>query len=251
MIDPSAPPITPKPPKPPKPTTTPVNNRTLSAADALARAGQLSHGDYQYDGWCSSFVQDAVLGDKHGALGHADVWYNRAKSQGAVNTTVAPPAGTAVFYDSSNVHDHVALSAGNGYVWSTGINGRIQRVPMDNLYGGGAGSTPNRGWTSRFGNQYVDYKNAKTGQATSGTSRIVSSGTSATDSSSVKGSSSTPTSTPSPSAVASPTPPPTANLVSLAPITGPRAFTTGSRNLSPSSSSRISAPSNPLINSEG
>lgn len=136
------------------------NNRTINSADVLARTKNLAKGNEQYDEMCAQFTQLAVLG-RDAMYADAKQWQDISRQRGALNTTKQAPAGVPVFFNTSNPHKHVAVSAGGGYVYSTGIGGKIKKVPQSyfgNTYAG---------WTSAIGGrngaklQYINYK--KTG----------------------------------------------------------------------------------------
>jgi hypothetical protein len=127
-------------------------NETLDPSNAVAFA-EKHGGHYDYDGYCSRFTENALTG--HGGVyDSAKDWYNASVKNKVVNTTKLPPAGAAVFYQGDPENGHVAVSAGGGYVWSTGVKGKVQKVRYDQLWGGN-GSGTYLGWTSKVGGKYV------------------------------------------------------------------------------------------------
>jgi hypothetical protein len=101
------------------------------------------HDDHvDYAGHCDRYSEFSVLG--HGGVyDTAKDWQNYARQQKHLYTT-APPAGVPVFYNTSNPARHVTISAGGGYVWTTGNSGeRIKKVRYDQVYGG----APYAGWS--------------------------------------------------------------------------------------------------------
>jgi hypothetical protein len=91
-----------------------------------------------YSGHCQRYGEYSVLG--HGGVyGGAIDWEKYSQDQKHFFTGDAP-AGVPVFYDTKNPNRHVTISAGNGYVWTTGENGApITKVKASDLYGGPAG----------------------------------------------------------------------------------------------------------------
>jgi hypothetical protein len=132
-----------------------MGNKAINAVDVLGRVQGLQQGNNQFDGYCDQFAESAVAG-RIGIYGDAKEYQDWARKQKALNTTTYAPAGVPVFFNTSNPHKHVAVSAGSGYVYSTGIGGKIKKVKQD-YFGGYAG------WTSAIkgkGNSvdYIDYK---------------------------------------------------------------------------------------------
>jgi hypothetical protein len=130
------------------------NNRTINAGDVLRRAEHLSHGGNQFSKYCAQYAENAVTGGA-GLYNRALDWQNEARKLDALNTTKQAPAGVPVFFNTSNPAKHVAISAGNGMIWSTdGAGNRIAKVPQSR-FGGYAG------WTSMVGGrgerQYINY----------------------------------------------------------------------------------------------
>jgi hypothetical protein len=136
-----------------------TSGNTINPQDGMLDPGKAvsfaeQHGGhYDYNGYCDQFTENALTG-RGGIYGSAKDYYNSSVKHNAVNTTKLPPAGAAVFYQGSPDNGHVAVSAGGGYVWSTGVGGKVEKVPYDKLWGG-TGSGKYLGWTSRIGGKYV------------------------------------------------------------------------------------------------
>lgn len=159
------------------PTSTASNTQTkpnvtyIPAVTAVNR-GKLQVGSDEFTEHCDKYVENSILGHT-GVYDSAKQYYNWAKNRNWVKTTV-PPAGVAVFYagNADNGYGHVALSAGNGYVYSTDVNGNnTGQVRYDKLWGG-TGSGEYLGWTSAIKTKrnggdvaYVDYDPSSIGNA--------------------------------------------------------------------------------------
>jgi hypothetical protein len=165
------------------------NNRTISYRDVVSRAEHLSHGDNQFHKYCDQYSENAVTG--HGGIyDTAKQWQDQARNKGWLNTKKQAPAGVPVFFNTSNPDRHVAISAGNGMIWSTDGNGqRIGKVPQGN-FGGYAGWTSAVGGRHGYPVQFINYDKSSAPPIKRG---IVSMGN--------------PSSTPSPKAQTAPTAP--------------------------------------------
>lgn len=88
--------------------------------------------------WCLAFVAKAY-GHQFAGYPTARAMYEDMKSRGLIHHTKKIPAGSLVFFDSSDPADHVALAAGNGEAFSNDYirSGCIDLTPMSKF--GGAG----------------------------------------------------------------------------------------------------------------
>jgi hypothetical protein len=144
-----------------KPTTTDTvddgnDDNTINANQVLSRAQHLAHGDNQFSEYCDQYVENAITG--HGGIyDTAKQWQDQARSKGWLNSTKQAPAGVPVFFNTSNPDRHVAISAGNGMIWSTDAQGtRIGKVPQSR-FGGYAGWTSAVGGRHGYPMQFVNY----------------------------------------------------------------------------------------------
>lgn len=137
---------TPPPIKPPPV----VNNNSNSGVDPndAVKAAQKWLGTTHRTGMCAQFVQESILGGKSGNYDDAKEFYNWAKDKKWLKTS-APPAGVPVFYKGREF-GHTAISAGNGYVYTTDAQGnKVGKVPYDKVWGG-TGSGEYLGWTGNI-----------------------------------------------------------------------------------------------------
>jgi len=157
-----------KPPK--KPPGYPNIDPTLATDYAKNSLGNTNRSN-----WCAQWVQESLLGGKSGNYDNATQWYNESAKKNWLKTT-APPAGVPVFYagNATTGDGHVAISAGNGFVYTTDATGTgtaTGKVRYDKLWGG-TGSGKYLGWTGNVrtnrdgGYAHVNY-NPKTGDQTS------------------------------------------------------------------------------------
>jgi hypothetical protein len=117
----------------------PLINRALEAY--AHQAG--THWNSQY---CQQALEEAY-GRNVPNYKSAKAAYEAQNKAGNVQIGV-PPAGAAVYYQGNAANGHVALSAGNGYVWSTDANGdKVGKVKYDQLWGG-TGSGKYLGYTT-------------------------------------------------------------------------------------------------------
>jgi hypothetical protein len=117
----------------------PLINRAL---EAYAHAA----GTHWNSRYCEKAVEDAY-GREIPNYASAKDAYEAQQKAGNVQIGV-PPAGAAVYYQGNANYGHVALSAGNGYVWSTDANGdKVGKVRYDQLWGG-TGSGKYLGYTT-------------------------------------------------------------------------------------------------------
>lgn len=106
-----------------------------SASQAVAFAqAQVDHPSQDWYEKCQSFVRQA-LGFSQGTAPTAQAAWNDTESTGGTvhKGDYNPPAGVPVYWSGgSSGNGHVALSAGQGYVYSTDINGRgtVALVPI-------------------------------------------------------------------------------------------------------------------------
>lgn len=113
------------------PTATQVPASQLSApqAYALAQHNAPSKNWYQR---CEEFVRKAL--GLPGGAGSAAIAEQQAVAHNALHSGI-PPADVPVFFDTGKPDEHVALSAGGGYVWSTDIeaHGKVDLVPISEI----------------------------------------------------------------------------------------------------------------------
>jgi len=143
----------------------------IPAVSAVDRA-KLQVGSDEFSRYCQKYVENSIL-DHGGVYDSASDYLNWAKDRNAVKMT-APPAGVPVFYAGSanNDYGHVAISAGDGYIYSTDAQGHnTGKVKYDELWGG-TGSGKYLGWTSVIRNNrdggdvsYIDYDSNSVGNA--------------------------------------------------------------------------------------
>jgi hypothetical protein len=134
-----------------------MGKKTISAGQVVANAQGLAHGDNQFDGYCAAYSQEAILG-RSGLYDDAAQWQEVSRQKGWLNTTKQAPAGVPVFFNTSNPAKHVAISAGNGYVYSTGINGKIKKVKQSYFGNSYAGWTSGIGGRRGVSAKFIDYK---------------------------------------------------------------------------------------------
>jgi hypothetical protein len=127
--------------------TDPDYSKGIDPNSALART-QKWMGTNHDSTMCAQFVQEDLLNGRSGNYDDAKQWYNDASKKKWVRTS-APPAGVPVFYAGGKTgHGHVAISAGNGYVYSTDAQGnKVGKVRYDQVWGG-KGSGQFLGWSS-------------------------------------------------------------------------------------------------------
>jgi hypothetical protein len=172
------------------PPSTIVNPDGIPWTDVVSRADPTSDkfkvNDTRKDYWghCGRYGEFSVL--NHGGVYDGAVnWKDYAKEQNRLHSGSAP-AGTAVFYDTDSPYEHVTISAGNGYVWTTGGQGQpIRKVKANEVYGGAKPF----GWTdvvqgSKGGDPtYIQYDTTTAGADYKPTTDTGASGSSAGNSS--------------------------------------------------------------------
>ena len=77
------------------------------------------------DGHCELAVETSF--GRIGAFPSATATYLYAKNKGYLRTSGTPPKGASVFYNTSAA-GHIALSTGDGHVWSTSVGHGIGNV---------------------------------------------------------------------------------------------------------------------------
>ena len=77
------------------------------------------------NGHCEVAVETSF--GRIGAFPTATATYTYAKNKGYLRTTGTPPKGASVFYNTS-ADGHIALSTGDGNVWSTSVGAGIGKV---------------------------------------------------------------------------------------------------------------------------
>jgi hypothetical protein len=178
----------------------------VSRADPTSDKFKVNDTRKDYWGHCGRYGEFSVL--NHGGVYDGAVnWKDYAKEQNRLYSGSAP-AGTAVFYDTDSPYEHVTISAGNGYVWTTGgRNQPIRKVKANEVYGGAKPF----GWTdvvqgSKGGDPtYIQYDTTTAGADYKPTTDTGASGSSAGNSS-IEGNNDQ--ITPTPGAGPAPTPPP-------------------------------------------
>jgi hypothetical protein len=88
-------------------------------------------GKNDYDHYCERFFENAY--GKTGNYASARDYYNSAAKSNTLQTGTIPPAGAAVFFRGNPQFGHIALSAGNGYVISSGIGGKVEKVKISDM----------------------------------------------------------------------------------------------------------------------
>jgi hypothetical protein len=113
----------------------------LTAAQVIARALRMMRsGESNYSGRCQQFVRLA-FGSAGGAPTAVDAWRRANDRHNGSN----PPPGAAVYWaDPNGGPGHAAISAGNGMVISTDVNGGIGLISIKSI-------------TQRWGKNYLGW----------------------------------------------------------------------------------------------
>jgi hypothetical protein len=198
------------------PPSTIVNPNGIPWTDVISRADPTSDkfkvNDTRKDYWghCGRYGEFSVL--NHGGVYDGAInWKDYAKEQNRLYPGSAP-AGTAVFYDTDSPYEHVTISAGNGYVWTTGQEGQpIRKVKANEVYDGAKPF----GWTDVVQGKkggdptYIQYDTTTAGADYKPTTDVGASGSSAGNSSTEGNNDQI---TPTPGAGPAPTPPSSNNF---------------------------------------
>ena len=99
--------------------------------NAALKFAEAQVGTKAYNDMCQKFVENAY--GRSGVYSSAKAAYNDAAKKGTLQTGTLPPAGAAVYFQGNKKYGHVAISAGNGYMISSGIGGKVQKVKINDL----------------------------------------------------------------------------------------------------------------------
>jgi len=99
--------------------------------DAAMKFAAGFEGKAAYDQMCERFIENAY-GTQHN-YGSAKANYTNAEKLGLLRNDATPPGGAIVYLQGNEKHGHAAISAGNGYIYSTGINGKVERVKLSDM----------------------------------------------------------------------------------------------------------------------
>ena len=117
-----------------------MSDRKLTPAEQAVAFAEKNLGSTDYDvydaqgkhhGYCEKFFENAY--GKSGVYGSAKQNYTSAVKNKSIQSGTLPPAGAAVYFSGNPQNGHVTLSAGNGYVYSNSINGKVSKLKISDL----------------------------------------------------------------------------------------------------------------------
>ena len=117
-----------------------MTDRKLTPAEQAIAFAEKNLGSTDYDvydaqgkhhGYCEKFFEHAY--GKSGLYGSARDNYTASVKNKSVQNGTLPPAGAAVYFSGNPKYGHVTLSAGNGYVYSNSIGGKVAKIKISDL----------------------------------------------------------------------------------------------------------------------
>lgn len=112
------------------PAPLPTAGKGYDVAGALKFAEE-HVGTNAYDHMCEKSVENAY--GKTGVFPSARDAYLTASHSGSLRNDPVPPAGAMVYLKGNKTYGHVALSAGDGYIYSSGIGGKYEKVKLSDM----------------------------------------------------------------------------------------------------------------------
>ena len=129
----------------------PTSQQQGLSPDQIVKAAMKQVGKSNFENYCQKFVeQSAGVNDRASSAKQA---YNNAVAGKYLQSGTNAPAGAQLFFTGNPRYGHTAVSVGGGYMVSTGVNGKAQKMKISDLQKSWGTRGTYLGYSTRIGGQ--------------------------------------------------------------------------------------------------